>query len=61
MTERNTKGYVEKKLKHALKRELEYIEERTQWELKTKDYFGQKMYDSLQEKNLAREQALLSG
>ena len=60
MSERNTKGYVEKKLKEALARELEYIEERTRWEKKTKEEFGQRVCEGIREKNEAREQALLS-
>ena len=59
MSERNTKGYVENKLKEALARELEYIEERTRWEKRTKEEFGRRVYEGIKEKNEAREQALL--
>ena len=60
MTERNRQGYVKNKLKDDLQRELAYIEERTEWEEKAKEFFGNKMYDTLQEVNKEREQALLS-
>ena len=57
---KNKQGYVEKKLKDILERELAYIEERTEWEKGAKDYFGDKMYETLKEINESREQALLS-
>ena len=57
---KNKEGYVEKKLKDILERELAYIEERTEWEKGAKDYFGDKMYETLKEINESRQEALLS-
>ena len=51
---------MEKKLKDILERELAYIEERTEWEKGAKDFFGDKMGDTLKEINKSRQEALLS-
>ena len=60
VNERNTAGYVEERLTDALSKELEYVQERTYWEEQTKQFFGEKMFESLKQKNEMREQALVS-
>ena len=50
---------MEAKLKESLAKELDYIEERTQWELEAKSYFGEEMYDRLQQINEQREDAMI--
>ena len=57
--ERGRQGYVEKKLKTDLERELAYIEERDKLEQETKEYFGEKMYATLKEIKESRERALV--
>ena len=57
--ERGRQGYVEKKLKTDLERELAYIEERDKLEQEKKEYLGEKMYATLKEIKESRERALV--